>query len=195
MPTSRLEAFSDGVFAIAATLLVLDLHVPDSGHGLAEGLLAQWPAYVAYVTSFLTIGIIWVNHHALFQHVRHADRTLLFINLLLLMVVSVTPFPTALLGRYATADHDSHLAAAIYGAVMFVMGIAFTLLWWQATSQRKQARREGVLFSTGMAVYLIAIGMSFVSVPLAMLVYLLMAVFYVFPWLPRPSSGDDTLAR
>jgi uncharacterized membrane protein len=188
MPTSRLEAFSDGVFAIAATLLVLDLHVPDPGHGLAEGLVAQWPAYVAYVTSFLTIGIIWVNHHALFQHVRQADRTLLFVNLLLLMVVSVTPFPTALLGRYATADQDSHLAAAIYGAVMFVMGIAFTLLWWRATSQRKQARREGLLFSTGMAVYLIAIGVSFVSAPLAMLVYLLMAVFYVFPWLPRPST-------
>src|SRR5262249_6988048 len=112
---------------IAATLLVLELHVPDASHGLGEALLAQWPAYVAYVTSFLTIGIIWVNHHALFQHIHHVDRSFLFNNLFLLMVVSITPFPTAVLGRHATADQDSHLAAALYGAEMFVMGIAFML--------------------------------------------------------------------
>jgi TMEM175 potassium channel family protein len=185
MPTSRLEAFSDGVFAIAATLLVLELHVPDTDHGLAQALLGQWPAYVAYLTSFITIGIIWVNHHALFQHVQHVDRTLLFVNLLLLLVVSIIPFPTALLGRYATADQDSHLAAAIYGGVMLLLGLAFNLLWWQVTRDRRQARREGVLFASGLVFYLIGIGVSFMSASLGMLVYLLMAIFYVFPWLPR----------
>ena len=188
MPTSRLEAFSDGVFAIAATLLVLELHVPETEHGLGAGLLAQWPAYVAYVTSFLTIGIMWVNHHALFQHIRQVDRTFLFVNLLLLMVVSITPFPTAVLGRYATAEQDSHLAAALYGVVMFAMGIAFTLLWQQANRQRHQSPREGLLFSVGLVVYLVAIGVSFISAQLAMLMYLLMAVFYVFPWLPRAAT-------
>jgi TMEM175 potassium channel family protein len=190
MPTSRLEAFSDGVFAIAATLLVLDLHVPETDKGLARGLLEQWPTYVAYVTSFLTIGIMWVNHHELFQHVHEVDRTLLFENLLLLMVVSITPFPTSVLGRYATAEQDAHIAAALYGVVMVAMGLAFTLLWRRVSRDRPGARRESLLFSTGLAVYAAAIGVSFLSAPLAMLLYLLMAVFYLFPWLPRPAADS-----
>jgi uncharacterized membrane protein len=186
---SRLEAFSDGVFAIAATLLVLELHVPDTDKGLAVALLAQWPIYAAYLTSFVTIGIVWVNHHSMFQHVKEVDRPMLFMNLLLLLTVSVIPFPTALLGRYATATEDSNLAAAIYGAVMFLMGVAFSLLWLQVTRDRRGARREGVLFSAGLVLYLVGIGVSLVSAPLGMLVYALLAVFYVFPWLPRPLRG------
>ena len=93
MTSARLEAFSDGVLSIAATLLVLELHVPDAGPDLAAALLAQWPAYAAYVVSFATIGIIWVNHHGLFVHVRQVDRTLLFVNLLLLMVVWLPEAP------------------------------------------------------------------------------------------------------
>jgi uncharacterized membrane protein len=190
MPTSRLEAFSDGVFAIAATLLVLDLHVPDADVGLAQGLLRQWPAYIAYLTSFLTIGIMWVNHHEMFRHVTEVDRTLMFENLLLLMVVSLTPFPTSVLGRYAMADQDAHVAAAFYGLVMVAMGLAFTLLWRRVTRGRRGLRREGLLFSAGLSVYVLAIGVSFLSAPLAMLLYLLMAVFYVFPWLPVPAAGS-----
>src|ERR1700738_2952982 len=133
MNTGRLEAFSDGVFAVAATLLVFDLHVPDVTSGLGTALLAQWPSYLTYVTSFGTIGIIWVNHHSLFARVRRVDRPLLFLNLLLLMTVSVIPFPTALLGRYATAGDDGHLASALYGLVMVLMSLAFTALWWHVT--------------------------------------------------------------
>src|SRR5436305_838139 len=96
------------------TLLVLDLRVPERGPDLGAALLAQWPSYAAYLVSFATIGIIWVNHHSLFAHVRRVDRTLLFLNLLLLMVVSVIPFPTALLGRFVIDERDSHLAAAAY---------------------------------------------------------------------------------
>jgi uncharacterized membrane protein len=151
-------------------------------------LLAQWPAYVAYLTSFVTIGILWVNHHSLFEHVRHVDRPLMFVNLLLLLFVSVIPFPTALLGRYATAGDDSHLAAAIYGSVMFVVGLAFSLLWGQVTTDRRGARAEGVLFSTGLVLYLVGVGVSLISAQLGMLVYALLAVFYVFPWLPRAGS-------
>jgi uncharacterized membrane protein len=109
--SARLEAFSDGVLAIAATLLVLELHVPDAGQDLGAALLAQWPSYAAYAVSFATIGIIWVNHHALFVHVRQVDRTLLFLNLLLLMVVSLIPFPTAILGRFVGAERPPQSTA------------------------------------------------------------------------------------
>src|ERR671937_1127352 len=96
MRTARLEAFSDGVFSIAATLLVLELRVPAPDPvGLAAALLRQWPSYAVYAVSFLTIGIIWVNHHALFDLLRKVDRPLLFLNLLLLLCVAAVPFPTA----------------------------------------------------------------------------------------------------
>ncbi len=101
MSTSRTEAFSDGIFAIAATLLVLELKVPQvEPGGLADALLESWPSYATYVVSFLTIGIIWVNHHAVLDRIREVNRPLLFMNLMFLMVVADNLFPTALLGDY-----------------------------------------------------------------------------------------------
>ena len=109
--SGRLEAFSDGVFSIAATLLVLELRVPpDAAGGLGPALLAEWPSYASYVVSFLTIGIILVNHHALFANVRRVDRRLLFLNLLLLLSVSTIPFPTAIVGRYIGSGDASRWA-------------------------------------------------------------------------------------
>ena len=99
METTRAEAFSDGVFAIAITLLVLDLRVPDPGHLTTAALLGAWPHYFAYVVSFLTIGIMWMNHHTIMGHVARVDRPLLVINLLLLMGVVAIPFPTALVAE------------------------------------------------------------------------------------------------
>src|SRR5213593_915772 len=96
--TSRIEAFSDGVFAIAITLLILDVHVPTISQGnLGSALTRQWPTYVAYLISFSFIGIMWVNHHRLFNHIRRSDNGLLFSNLLLLLGVTIVPFPTSLL--------------------------------------------------------------------------------------------------
>jgi uncharacterized membrane protein len=115
MSGGRVEAFSDGVFAIAITLLVLDLAVPlreETPEGeLTASLAHQWPAYFAYLVSFLVIGIIWVNHHTVSDKVRLVDRPVLFANLVLLLVVSVIPFPTHLLAEYLTADQNSHVAA------------------------------------------------------------------------------------
>jgi len=108
--TTRVEAFSDGVLAIAITLLVLDLRVPlrDGLHtSLAHALARQWPSYAAYVTSFLIIGIIWVNHHAVFGYLGAADRMLLFLNLVLLMFVAAIPFTTSLFAEYLTAGRDA----------------------------------------------------------------------------------------
>ena len=97
--TSRLEAFSDGVMAVAITLLVLDLHVPDVKAGLFEALLRQWPIYLGYVTSFLVIGILWLHHHHIFKYIKRTDHVVLFLNLLMLMCVALIPFVTALLTR------------------------------------------------------------------------------------------------
>jgi uncharacterized membrane protein len=197
--SARLEAFSDGVLDIAATLLVLELHVPDAGQDLGPALLAQWPSYAAYVVSFATIGIIWVNHHGLFVHVRQVDRTLLFLNLLLLMVVSVIPFPTAIVGRFVSAERDSHLAAAIYGVLMICMSLAFTALWRHVTGSEKllgrhlspaRARQESALFSVGLAGYVLGVGVAFVSAPISLLIYGLVALFYVFPWLPEAPAPE-----
>jgi uncharacterized membrane protein len=194
MTPARLEAFSDGVLAIAATLLVLELRPPETEGHLLQALLSLWPTYAAYVTSFLTIGIIWVNHHSLFANVERVDRRLMFLNLLLLMVVSVIPFPTAVLGRYVTSPEDSHVAAAVYGVVMVLMSISFSALWFHVTRDGrlitarldpKRARRESLLFSIGLIVYVLAIGLAFVSALLSLLVYALAAVFYMFPWLPE----------
>src|ERR671938_145800 len=129
MTPSRLEAFSDGVFSIAATLLVLELRVPQpDDQGLAVGLLRQWPAYAVYAVSFITIGIMWVNHHTLFSLVKRVDRPLL-----LLLAVAVVPFPTAVLGQYLGAEADSHVAAAVYGLVMILNAFGWGAIWTYVT--------------------------------------------------------------
>src|SRR3954469_17222873 len=108
MSTDRLETFSDGVFEIAVTLLILEIGVPHVARGdLAHALVKLWPSYATYVVSFFTIGIIWVNHHSQFMQIERADRVLLFLNLYLLMWVAFIPFPTALLAEYLRAGRTS----------------------------------------------------------------------------------------
>ncbi|MEV4556264.1 TMEM175 family protein [Kitasatospora sp. NPDC049285] len=201
--TSRLEAFSDGVFAIAITLLVLDLNVPEpdglDGQSLASALAHQWPAYFAYLTSFLVIGIIWINHHAMCALARRVDRRTLFANLVLLLTVSVIPFPTRLLATYLTArDADAHTAAAIYAATMVAMSAAFSLLFLSFTRDARTlhtpvppealraARRR---FGIGGICYLAALGIAYVS-PVAMLAtHALMALYYCFDQLAPARSS------
>jgi uncharacterized membrane protein len=193
----RLEAFSDGVFAIAITLLVLDLAVPPregspEGH-LARGLGHQWPSYFAYLVSFLVIGIIWVNHHTVFEKVRLIDRPVMFVNLTLLLIVSAIPFPTHLLAEYLTAGSDSHVAAAVYSATMLLMGIAFALLWLTITRDarllhehvdRAASRAAIRRFGLGNIFYLATIGLSFVSAIATLAVHAALALYYCFDQLP-----------
>lgn len=131
MDKTRLEAFSDGVFAIAITLLVLDLHVPHTDGSLAVQLGHRWPTFAAYGVSFATIGVIWVNHHTLFRHFASADRTMLFLNLALLGCVAFIPFPTSLVSAYATASNGSNAttAALVYGGTMVALALLFNALW------------------------------------------------------------------
>src|SRR6516225_6830049 len=130
MSTGRAEAFSDGVFAVAITVLVFGLLPIGTGKLDARVLLQAWPRYLAYVVSFLTIGIMWMNHHTILAHVARVDRPLLVINLLLLMGIVVIPFPTALVADNLTGPApDARAAAVTYGLVMIAISIGFAGLW------------------------------------------------------------------
>ena len=140
--TGRLETFSDGVFAIAATLLVLEFSTT-SGTDLGHQLLHQWQSYLAYVTSFVTIGIIWMNHHHTVSLIGRIDRTMLFINNLLLLTVAFLPFPTGLVGKAIQQGQGEQAAALAYAGTLVVMAILHQF-WWQ------YARRERRLIADGM---------------------------------------------
>lgn len=189
MEKGRLEAFSDGVFAIAITLLVLELAVPESEtRDLAKALGEKWPSYAAYIVSFAIIGIMWVNHHTILHNVARVDRALLFCNLLLLMFIAVLPFPTALLAEHLNSE-GSHVAAAIYSGNMFGCAIGFQVLWrWIVRDQRllhahidhRQARAGQARFAVGLLVYAGTIGLAFIDARVTLAVHGLIAVYYVF---------------
>jgi len=196
--TSRLEAFSDGVFAIAGTLLVLELRVPDDTSDLSAALLRLWPAYAAYLVSFLTIGIIWVNHHTLLEHCRRVDRRFLYLNLLLLIAVGIVPFPTALVGQYILSEHGATAALVVYGLGGLLIAIAFTGVFLYATHDQRlvgdgvaprRIREEGRLFPIGLAAYTLGIALAFVAPVASLAVYGLTALFYALPLLPLPSRA------
>jgi uncharacterized membrane protein len=185
VPTTRLEAFSDGVFAIAITLLVLEIPVPEVEHGgLAHALREQWPSYAAYVVSFATIGIIWINHHAVFGYVRRVDRGLLFLNLLLLMWVTLIPWPTNLLAEYMRAGgSDERTAALVYALTMTLMGVSFGSMWLYIAQRAEigDVRSRTRRFVIGSPFYALSIGLALVSAPACLVVNGLLAVFYALP--------------
>jgi len=191
METSRLETFSDGVFAIAATLLILnvDTQVADRGGGLASQLLHAWPSYAGYVVSFITIGIIWVNHHTVMSQIDRADRTFLFITVGFLMSVAFIPFPTRLIAEYLSDDFSNARAATItYGITLTVTAAFFNALWLYASGSRRLLREdadetlvEGITksFRPGVPIYLIATLVGIVSPVTSFILYTLIAAFYV----------------
>jgi uncharacterized membrane protein len=198
MRTSRLEAFSDGVFAIAATLLVLELRVPTESTDLSGALLRLWPAYAAYLVSFLTIGIIWVNHHTLLEHCKRVDRRFLYLNLMLLVAVGIVPFPTALVGQYILSEHGATAALVVYGLGGLLIAIAFTGVFLYATHDHRLVgdtaaargiRKEGRLFPIGLAAYSVGIALAFVAPLASLAVYGLTALFYALPLLPLPARA------
>ncbi len=193
MRTSRLEAFSDGVFAIAATLLVLELRVPADEPDLTHALLQLWPAYAAYLVSFLTIGIIWVNHHTLLEHCRRVDRRFLYLNLLLLVAVGIVPFPTSLVDRYIVSESGATAALVVYGLGGLLIAIGFAAVFFYATHDgrlvgdrvsARQIRADGMLFPIGLAAYSVGIALAFVAPLASLAVYGLTALFYALPLLP-----------
>ena len=200
--TGRTEAFSDGVLAIAITLLVLDLRVPVSETlqgSLAQALADKWPAYAAYVTSFLIIGIIWVNHHGVFELVGRVDRMTLFLNLLLLMAVAAIPFTTALMSEYLrVGGPDARTAALVYSFVMLAMSLAFASLYTHV-ARRPALLADGVdpaavrssivrFSATGLLLYLATMVVALFSAPLCLVAHFVIALYYCFQQI-RPSTG------
>ena len=189
MSTTRLETFSDGVFAIAITLLVLELGISAETEDLGAALLHIWPSYLAYVTTFLTIGVIWVNHHDLFDLVERVDRPLLFLNTLLLMVVAFLPFPTRLVAEFLTRG-DEETAVLAYGITFVVLAVAFQVLWrWMVTGRRliradvPQSMLDHISrsYNPGIPIYAGATLLAFASPLASVAVLLVIALFYALP--------------
>jgi uncharacterized membrane protein len=190
--TARIEAFSDGVFAIAVTLLVLDLKVPDldmdqvTDAELRGRLLRQWPAYLGFLSSFGTILIIWVNHHNLFNLIRRTDRAFLFINGFLLLLVTFIPFPTALLSRFILSD-AAPTAAFVYAFTYFLLAIAFNLLWYAARDRKLMVQNadtrvhfRGIFrgYLLGPFIYGLATVLALFMPLFSVILCLVMAVFF-----------------
>ncbi|MCX6045230.1 MAG: TMEM175 family protein [Chloroflexi bacterium] len=190
--TGRLEAFSDGVFAIAITLLVLDIKVPrdlPEGVGLGQALLQQWPAYLAFFISFTFIGIMWINHHRIFSLLSQTDHTLLVLNGLLLLGVTVLPFPTALLSEYI-GHAEQRIAGLVFNGVFLVIAIFFNILWRYIVGQpgllAKDADPQAIAaitrsFAYGPVFYLITFGLAFFSVIASLVMSVALAIFYALP--------------
>lgn len=194
MSTSRLEAFSDGVFAVAITLLVLDLHVP-AGEHLWHDLKQEWPSFAAFFVSFSVIGIIWVNHHGVLDHLKRADRGVLYSNLLVLMTVVFIPFSTALIAEHLKSGADEEVAALVYSGAFLAMGLAFGALWTYITRHRSdlgvelsddEVRRTSVLFLIGNPFYAVAIAVSFISPAAVLVIIAAVAVYYMFAGMRSP---------
>jgi uncharacterized membrane protein len=204
MDRGRLEAFSDGVFAVAITLLALNLAVKGPGHGngtLAYQLGHQWAAYTAYLISFFTVGIIWVNHHVLLSNVLVVTRLLLFLNLVLLLFVVLIPVATGTVGDYLSGGgFDAKVAVAVYGIVLTGMSVGFSgIAEWSLGEGRTRVpvppdRRWAarVRFMSGGLVYLLVVGLAFVSAPAALGLSGLVAVYYVFERTPALGKATDS---
>jgi len=189
--TGRIEAFSDGVFAIAITLLILEIKIPGINDGnLSTQLAKQWPSYLSFTISFAFIGILWINHHRLFTHIRRSDHPLLILNLLLLFGVCVVPFPTAVLAAHLGRS-DQRAAAVLYNATYVFVALCFNLLWRYAESQKRrllgpEATESAVeritrLYSLVPLVYVICLGLAFVSVRASLALNGVLACFFALP--------------
>jgi uncharacterized membrane protein len=189
--TARIEAFSDGVFAIAITLLILEIKIPTSSDGhLSSSLIRQWPSYISFLASFAFIGIMWINHHRLFTHIRRSDNVLLILNLLLLLGVTSVPFPTAVLAANL-GQGDQRTAAMLYSATYVFIAVVFNFLWRYATGSKHgllapdvdpaAVKQISFQYALGPVLYLISFALAWVSVTSSLLLNLTLACFFAIP--------------
>lgn len=188
--TSRMEALSDGIFAIASTLLVLDLAIPAVSSDVAERLREQWPIYLAYLVSFATIGQAWLGHSVITEYLERADSILLRLNLVLLFFVSLLPFPTHMLAEYFSSDTAERIAVTVYGLNLLAISGFTSVLWHYAVAERlvRQDHSESDLraltskLDPSLVSYAVAIGIGLLLPKVAVALYLLIALFVIIPF-------------
>jgi uncharacterized membrane protein len=170
---------------------VLNIHIPTAEDvarsGLAHSLLSQWPVYIAYLSSFITILVIWMSHHNLFRYIVRVDYTFLVLNGLLLLGVTLVPVPTAILARFVESPPEDALAAALYSGMFFYLATLFNAIWIYASSGSRLMegyelpRAAKLRYAFGPLLYLISLGLAFVSVRLSLAIYLILLVYYAWP--------------
>lgn len=200
--TGRLEAFSDGVFAIAVTLLVLELRIPapgtlQEGERLLHALLHEWPSYLAFVTSFVTVLIVWINHHNLFRMIHRVDHTFLLLNGLFLLVVTFIPFPTHVLAQYIQ-EPDARTASVFYAGTFLAMAIAFNVVWRYASHNGRLLARDADMklirtiseqFRIGPLTYVFCVVAAVINAVAGFVLVTLLAVYWALPEHMRPGPG------
>jgi uncharacterized membrane protein len=185
--TARVEAFSDGVFAIAITLLILEIKVPPLAdhEGLGHALIGLWPSYLAYLASFATIGVMWLNHHRLFTLIVKNDDGVVAFNLALLLLISWMPFPTALLAEHLHGP-DSITAGVVYAGSFFIIAIIFNLMWRYAVKAKAVAAHLDVesitrQYALGPVMYAGLVAAAFINGTVVLIVSALYAVYFALP--------------
>lgn len=189
--TIRIEAFSDGVFAIAITLLALELPFPHIAHikgnrELTKAFLNNWPSYLAFVISFFSILIMWINHHAIFRHIHKANSNIMFANGFMLLLVAAVPFPTSLIAEYFNSS-AANSAVAVYAGLFILINISYNWLWY-VSSRDKQCLKPGVSVKTikffrniyliGLPAYIIAFIVAFFSATVALAFCMILWIFW-----------------
>jgi uncharacterized membrane protein len=212
--TGRLEAFSDGVFAVAITLLVLNIRIPGidlppsqlpNDAGFWQALLNEWPMLAAYGTSFATIGVMWLNHHRLYVHIKRTNTGLMLLNLLLLLIIVFIPVPTALVAEYLVRP-DLHAAAIFYSGTNVILAVCYNLLWRYASyhnrllSKTADTRAVAAIsrqYLFGPLLYLIAFGLAWINAPASIILLFILALYFAVPGRPprQALQGDSQESR
>lgn len=189
MDTNRLEAFSDAVFAIAITLLILEIKVPPA-HQLPSGLISLWPSYLAYAISFVVIGAIWINHHAMFGWIKAVNQKLLLLNTLQLLFVAFLPFPTAVLAEALHARTYENVAAAFYGSTLMAIGLFVAGTWLYVSKCPEllsdsvspgQARTIMRRYLVGPGGYALATSLAFIHPWVSIGLFVALNVYFLWP--------------
>jgi uncharacterized membrane protein len=194
MSKSRLESFSDGIFAFAITLLVLTIAQPTDYRELSHQLASRWPSLIAYMVSFVVIGIMWLNHHSLFRHFEHVDRGVVYINMLLLMTITFLPYPTGVLGQALARGQGAQTAAVVYAVTMAVNAWAWSALWLYGSHRRRLLHEdfpEGergtatLMFTIGVVMYTLAVGVAFLNAYAFLILQAAFALYYAIDPITR----------
>jgi uncharacterized membrane protein len=192
---ARVEAFSDGVFAFAVTLLVITIRIPrlndpDASEGLQKLVLQQWPSYIAFAITFAVVGAVWANHRLMFSHLARADHVLVSLNLLELMSVAFLPVPTGILGTWVMSDRNRFFAVIFYGTTLVILGIVHNLMWWYAAYWARltsphfpEAKRRALSLTwiVGPVAYAVCVGLAWLDPRVSLVGFALLAILYLLP--------------